>query len=581
MIHHFLHFLHAVWNQRIELFWPIWIVVTTATILLTIWVLPTRERTRQESRLRPRRHLPGAEMSALLFLSVVLAFYMTGCLAWEDFTYYDNSHFTSGTLAGFNIPVEISSDAGRFWPLGYQEFNLLRHITSSITGYHALRIVQFSLLCGILLILDRELSIVRRITLIILVLITPSILISFTGLIYPEANVLLCIAGLVWSIKRFGETNAATWAVVAVICSQFLLYYKETAILLVLGFVAGRIFVRGWTANARWDVSRLQCAEGRLDICLAITAVFFLLYYLATMYPNYRTHYVDEFRVSLWQVLTSYLQLDLLVWAFVAVVLARIFLIGRRVVEPSVLWDGLALGGIAYLLGYIILRLSSAYYLAPVDLIAILWLGRLAFLNMTELSLTVKTGALALLVLICLQDISLSAFRMYERKNIVRAKSEMGHAIRQRYESDPQSVKTLFFPFSQPFQIQEFASYLHYIGIPVEEVQAVSLGSSTVRIVGKAVEKDGPCGYRSFVCHPGINPGPGGFVVILPDDTTQTTELNTYRQDGTQLVFSYHPRPSIPQWLHSCVNKLHVVSPVFAGSRLPDSWLNGLVAVAR
>ena len=128
----------------------------------------------------------------MIFLSLFLACYIAGSLVWEDFTYYDNSHFTNATLVGRNIAIQILPWNGRFWPLGHQEFNLIRHFTSSVAGYHALRIVQLVLLCGILLVFDEELSIQARVALIILVLITPSILISFNGLIYLSRTSSFC-----------------------------------------------------------------------------------------------------------------------------------------------------------------------------------------------------------------------------------------------------------------------------------------------------------------------------------------------------------------------------------------------------
>ena len=171
---------------------------------------------------------------------------------WEDFTYSDNSLFTLGTLAGHNIPVPIWPNEGRFWPLGDQEYNLLRHVTSSVTGYHALRIVQLVLLSGILLFFDEELSVKARVALITLALITPSILISFSGLIYPESNLIFSLACLAWSVKRFEQTRSTAWAVAAVISSQFMLYYKETAFLLLLGFAVGRLLLRCWNVGSRW-----------------------------------------------------------------------------------------------------------------------------------------------------------------------------------------------------------------------------------------------------------------------------------------------------------------------------------------
>jgi hypothetical protein len=460
-------------------------------------------------------------------------------------------------------------------------------VTRSVTGYHAFRIVQLLLLSGILLVFDEELSIKARVALITLALITPSILISFSGLIYMEANILFWLVCLAWFVKCFEQTRFTAWAVAALVSSQFMLYYKETALLLVFGFAVGRLLLRCWKMDhAGWDFKRLRDPESRLDMCLTLMSALFLLYYLAAMFPNFRTRYADNVRLPLKQVLASYLKVDLLVWVLVVVVLARILQILRHKVAPAPLWDGLALAGIGCLAGYLTLRMESAYYLAPVDLIAVLYLGRLAILSIENMGLGTRLCALALLSVVLLQDLSLSAFRMYERKNVIHAKVEIGRAIKARYDSDPQDVKRLFFPFANPDRVMEFASYLTYLGVPVEEAPAGSVAASSVVLVGKAIQrKDGlGCayptgGYRTFVCHPGSRPDPGDLIVVLPDDSTLTDELNLYRLEGTGPLISYHPRPSIPQWLQPYVNRLHVVSPGFAHEQLPDSWLNASVTV--
>ena len=77
-----------------------------------------------------------------------------------------------------------------------------------------------------------------------------------------------------------------------------------------------------------------------------------------------------------------------------AVVIGRFYLILRRRVTPSLLWDGLALGGAACFLGYIGLRLFGSYYLAPVDLIAILYIGRFAAFGMEQAALAEQTGGI-------------------------------------------------------------------------------------------------------------------------------------------------------------------------------------------
>ena len=578
LLHHLLHPLKVLWRERVDLFWPIWMAITAMGVLLTIWVTPGKKSNRVDAIPSRRPDWSRAGILAVAFLCVFLACYIAGSLVWEDFTYYDNSHFTNGTLVGKDIPVQIVPEIGRFWPLGHQEFNVIRHVTRSVTGYHALRIVQLVLLCGILLVFDEELSIKARVALITLVLITPSILISFSGLIYPDWNVVFFLICLLWFVKRFEMTRSTAWGVAAVISSQFMLYYKETAFLLLLGFVVGRLLFRCWNGNQpAWGFKRLRDPDSRLDLCLGLLVASFLLYYLAAMFPNFSRHYANQFQLPLAEVLASYLKIDLVVWVLVAVALAKTFLILRRKLVPSPLWDGLALAGLGYFAGYLALRIQSAYYLAPVDLIAVLYVGRLAILSMDNMGVGARLCALALLSIVVLQDLSLSTFRMYERKNVIHAKAEMGRVIKARYDSDPRNVQRLFFPFSRSFHLLEFASYLNYIGVPMEG--GGSDATSNVMMVGKAVQTDGPCGYRTFVCHRGSSPERGDLVVVFPDDLASTDELDSYRQKGTEPLFSYHPRPSIPQWLRPYANRLHVVSPIFVHSLLPDFWLNASVTV--
>jgi hypothetical protein len=576
-----LHVLHHLWKLRNEFFWPIWVSTTVLAALLTAW-FASRNKTIHEDSVPPRKK--GLARGVLLvvgFLAVLLAFYIAGSLVWEDFTYYDNSYFTNGTIVGKNIPLQILPSDGRFFPLGHQEYNVIRHFTTSVVGYHSLRIIQLVLLCGLLLFFDDKLNIWARLTLIILLLITPGFLISFSGLIYPEWNVIFALVCLAWSVKRFEQTQSGAWAAAAVVSSQVMLYYKETAFLLLLGFAVGRILLRSWNApGPGWDFKRLRDPESRLDICVILLGAFFLVYYLASMYPNYNTGYADEAQLPLTQILVSYLKLDLLVWMLAAVVLVRIVQILRRKSEPKLLWDGLALGAVGCLVAYLILRMNAGYFLAPADIIAILYLGHLTFLSLEKMTSTQKLCTASLLVLVVLQDFSLSAFRMYERKNVIHAKAELAKAIKRQYESDPASVTRLFFPFAQPFHIMEFVSYLNYIGVPVEQVPAAPAAGHSVVIVGRVFQTDAPCGYRAFLCHAGGHPDSGDLIVVLPDDFTRPDELNPYqREDGP--LFSYHPRPYIPQWLFPYVSALHVVSPIFSQHQLPDSWLNASVTVCQ
>ena len=581
MLHLLLHPVHVLWRHRIDLFWPIWTTITALGVILVIWVVPTHENISRDSVQERQRVWSRKATLAVAFLILFLACYIAGSLVWEGFTYYDDSLFTLGTLAGHNIAPFIWPDQGRFFPLCLQEYNVVRHVTSSVTGYHTVRIVQLLLSCVILLILDDQLSIGARVALIVMAVITPSVLISFNGLIYSEANLILFLVCFAWCVKSFEQTRSKIWAAGALVSLQFMLYYKETVFLLVLAFAVGRLILRCWRADkAGWDLARLREPESRLDMCFAGMAVLFLLYYLVAMFPKYRTSYEDVFHLPFLQVVSGYLKIDLLAWIFVAVALARILLIVRGKVPPSLLWDGLAFGAVAYVAGYLALRMQSAYYFAPVDLIAVLYLGRLTLLCWGRVGTGSRLCALALLILVLFQDLSLSAFRMYERKNVIHAKAEIARVIKARYENNPQNVKRLFFPFAHPTQLAEFGAYLNYRGVPMEQDPANSTASGGVIMAGEVIHKDGPCEHgKPVVCRSRPEPEPGDLVVLLPDDLTQTNKANWYRQGSSTALFSYHPRPSIPQWLMPYVNRLHVVSPLFSRVPLPDSFLNASVTV--
>ncbi len=519
-------------------------------------------------------------IAALMLLGLFLVCYVVMILTWEDFAYSDNSMFTLYTLRGHDLAPPILRASGRFYPLGSQEFNLIRHFTSTVTGYHVLPIAQLLIFSAVLLILDDELDITARVALTTVALIILGSVISFTGLIYEERNVLFCLACLALFVKRFEQTRSTAWAVAAAVCAQVMIYYKETACLLLMGFAIGRLMLRCKHPDlAGWDYSRLRDKESRLDLCLASLGVLFLLYYVAVMIPHLNMQYAAEWRLPPTQVLITYLRLDLLVWLFVTFVVGRTYLILRHRAEASLLWDGLALGGVACFAAYLYLGIYSAYYLAPVDLIAVLYVGRLAILSWGKMRWWSKAASLILLVVVALQGISLSAFRIFERKNVIHGKAEIASVVKVRHQNGVGAVQRVFFPFASPYRVMEFASYLSYRGAPVEGVPVEVAGLNSIVVVSRAVAKDGPCmGYASPICHAGSRPDPGDLVIVLPDDDASLAEVVPYR-DGGELIFSYEPRPHIPHWLRPLVSHLHVASYAFAHKKLPDRWPHASVTV--
>jgi hypothetical protein len=569
-------------------FWPIWLTITFGGAICVASALGLREARRGRKEIERASKLtlawPQVQMpeiaATLILLGVFIASYIAITLIWEDFAYYDNEYFTLGTLKGHDLGLSIFKNEGRFFPLGFQEFNLIRHFTDTVTGYHVLPTVQFLILFYILLVLDEPLSITARATLAVLTLLTPSVLTSFNGLIFPERNVLFFLGCLLLSVRRFELTRSIPWAVAAVVSAQIMIYYKETAFLLLLGFATGRLILRHRNGHyAKWVYDRLWDKESRLDLCFALLGVLFLLYYFAEMRFQTNMNYAVGAREPRAELVLGYLRIDLLAWLFVAVVLGRIFLILRHQVAPLLLWDGIAFGGVAYFFGFLYLGVFGIYYLAPVDLIAVLYVGRFAVLSWKKMRFWGRIPVLLLAFTVLLQDVLVSAYAVFERKNVIHGKVEVASVVEARFRNGAGHPLRLFFPFASPYRIMEFAAYLDYRGVPVEGAVGEAVGPDSLVLAAKATTEDGPCvEWVSIRCHAVVEPAPGDLVIVLPDDIVSLAQASVYRDRG-KLLFFYEPFPHIPDWLHSLFDSLYIGATRLRHKKNPDRWMDASVTI--
>ena len=317
----------ALWSIHPQRFWVIWCTITIASLIYVKWLLgPIAITSRQERMVQSvgiksiRQQIRDPKsILALTLLVGFLGFYIFMILVWEDFAYYDNDLFIVYSLKGYNFPPPIWQDNGRFFPFGLQEFNLVSHLTTTPFGYHVVPIVELLIFCCFLLILDSELRMSSRVMLATLALLTPSILLSFTGLIFPERNVLVLIGCMALAIRQFEQTKASHWATAAVLSTQIMLYLKETSFLLVLGFAVGRSLLRCMEGPHGWSLEKLWDRENRLDLCLACLGVLFLFAYFTVMGLHGNMNYISSARHPVTDVVLNYLGLDLMVWLFIAV----------------------------------------------------------------------------------------------------------------------------------------------------------------------------------------------------------------------------------------------------------------------
>jgi hypothetical protein len=562
----------------------IWIAITVVAVICVALAV---DRASGPKGPEAKRHLRNLDLAwrqawalgAVAMLTLLVAFavsYIALIMTWEAFAYYDDSVFTLTTLRGQNIRLWILPESGRFMPLAFQEFNVIRHFTDTITGYHIFPIAEFLILAGVLVILDDELSITARSALIIVVIITPSILASFANLLFSERSVLLFLGCFALFVKRFEQTRSVASAVSAMICAQLMIYSKETAFLLLLGFAASRLILRCGTPHI--EFSRLWTKESRLDLGFVSLAVLFLILYLGVMGIHGNMGYAASASLPRVDVVIGYTRVDVLPWLLVAVLLGRIYKILWRRLAPVMLWDGLAAGGVACFLAYIYLGMFSIYYTAPVDLIAVLYIGRFAVLSWKKMDLWAKAAAIPVTFIIVFQDCLVSGFSVYERKNVIHANVELASVVEAQYRRGMGNDLRLFFPFSGGEEIMEFGAYLNYRGVPVEGAADEASSPNSIVLSRARTGEDGPCvEWRNIMCRRVSGPAPGDMVIVLPDDGASLAQASIYRGRG-ELLFSYKPRPRLPHWLYWLFDNLHIGAQTrYRYDALPDRWLDGSV----
>jgi hypothetical protein len=563
----------VLWSMPAKRFWLVWIGLTASALTYVLTVV--RAASTQEIK-KGATGLFGwrkAELSESILaaglLAIFLTFYIALILMWEDFSYDDNSILTLAILKRQALGAPIWPQNGRFFPFGLLEFNVVNLFTDSPVGYQLLPVCELLIFSCILLTLDAKLSIVTRAMLAIACLLTPSILVSFSGLIYSERNILFFLSCLMLSFICFEKTRSTIWAMVAVVSAQMMIYYKETAFLLLFGFAGSRLFLRWRKAvnEGPQDLEWFRNSESRLNLCLMGLAVAFLLSYfmMIGLHPN--LNYAIQARRPLKEVLLDYLGFDLLAWVFAVLVIGRVYLILRRRAMPELLWDGLALGGLAYLAAYQSLRMFSSYYLAPVDLIAVLYVGRFVILGWSKSTVLSRVVMAMIACAIMVQNIGLSGMAIFERKNAIHAKTEMASVIQGLHSRWPGHGLRLFFPFAHPYVIMEFAYYLNYRGVSLDRVS----------LVAATIAQDGLCvNYRDLKCYAGRTPAPGDLVIVLPEDQASLAKVAPYR-DRRELLFSYEPWPYVPHGLYTEIGGFALSGSKYSERLRPDRWMDASV----
>jgi hypothetical protein len=436
-----------------------------------------------------------ALLALFVCFSVLVIYYR------EDFATFDCDQLTDFAVAGHSLPP-IWPSGGRFFPLGLQEFNVLRYVTRTPFGFQSMAVVQLVILVGVLFAVLQECRPAWRSLISVAAVVTPSFVISFMGLIYPERNALFWLAILILCLSAASSQKTPIYFLGCLVSTQFFLYYKEPLVVLILAYAVSRIILNICSNSAvrqnSWpDLLRMNLVP--LGLC-AVAAIYSLLF-LIFMFPFpfqqsiYISNQLNLQHLNKAIVLLQYLQADWIAGLLAVVLFARVLRLAFARLQMEPLWDSLAVAAIAYFAAIVGIGMYQEYYLAPVDLIAVLYLGRLAALWVQQGSAWRTSIIGAAYVCLVTHSGAWSTLLVLDRKERILCEADLSDFLKTYKTANDQRLVEIVFPRASGFRIAEVSAYLKYKGIRL-------MGQSGVaNEPGPEFVMAGTGNYPSGICH--------------------------------------------------------------------------------
>jgi len=576
-------FLHHLLRHGYDMFWShfliFWLLILVAIAVCGWYLAGSTDAARPAPAQGPLTALPKpspslADITAGMVLIGFLALYTYIAFYKEDFAHYDNDNLIDFSLRGVNFPVAVWPYIGRFLPLQYQEWNLIRFITRSCTGYTVFSMAQVAILVAALWIILDEYKFRYRVAILISAMLVPSFVVSNASLVCPERNVLFWLTIILLCLYRYSRTRARKYFVGSLVATHFALYYKETVVVVVLAYVVARLLVEGYTSWRVGQRSWQQFArQNSLTLgLLAVSGIYLVLFGLA-MLPQHRFSYINDNQAPLASVFLRYLQTAWLPFLVIPVLILRFsrFALGKGQFDD--LWDCLAVGATACFLSLLALRMYGGYYTAPADLIALLYLARVSLSWLSKPTRFRVALVAAAFMCVLVHNAAYSTFAVIETKSTVAMKRELSEFLRTYSPSVSGRGLTLYFPYADGFSVMGFCAYLSYKGfqVPMEGLTAPQTGP-TLAVEGAATFANNRCvWYRNYACAHVESPREGALIIVLPDDRVSEADVAGIGRHAHLLLSAEAPvlRSRIGPWL----KLLTAISPRFSNSGLPGHWL--------
>lgn len=502
-----------------------------------------------------------------------------------EFAYHDNSQFTFVSLQDKFFDFPIWRESGRYWPLGLQEYNLISLFSKSIIAYHSFSIFQLlvTIFCCVSILPQLKLS--YKIILTTFILILPSFVISYFGLIFPERNLIFWLAIFIFCLEKVNKNKSSIYILGVFIATQFLLYYKEPVFLIILCFALSRLIIKALNQQifSQGKSKILEFIKDNwLDFGLIILVLVFLGSYIFYIQGKVETSYASSREeVNTLFTLISYLRINPILSIFLFVFIIRIYGLIINKYKFNLIWDSLAIGHVLYFLAYVKLNIFTWYYSAPVDFFATLYLANLSFtiLSNRKKYKYIFFALMFLTFFIFMINCHYSSYAILSRKQEINAKVQIAKFLddyRQNNQMKEEQLE-IFYPANSGYEIMEFSAFLNYKNFSILIKDQENLNGGYLTMKAPELFTDNLCiSYRPFQCFSASKPQTDDLIIFIP----------RHQMLGSVNLRNDLPIELIDQYKHNSVQLFHYqpkftgierILYLFCSNVIDEQWLNGYV----
>jgi len=332
---------------------------------------------------------------------------------WEP----DEAIFAHSMTSGNPLFLPFRS-IGRFFPLGYQEFNVLGRFTNSPDIFHAFAVGQVLLGAVIVWFVFSRLPWRFRIWPVLAIFSIPSIFYISQSFIYTERNIILLLSVFVFCFCRFHRFQKKVYLFAALTAAFLSLFYKETVFLIILGFSLTRVwYLYTQTRRELLSIRPLSLSDFITELAL----IGFVLFFLGTYYifthparsgPLYDHVLEGPLIATTISNFSDYITGHIIFTLSVIGYPVRIFFLSKLRFHP--IWDSLLVAAFFFFAGNIILGLLGpySYYSAPGDFLIIL--GAFGLLIHSKINIHFIT-AIAVMIFLINLPLTIDYARAYKR----------------------------------------------------------------------------------------------------------------------------------------------------------------------